>query len=83
MKLEKREITLNEADSLRDLLYFERSLCNAYGAGAQSAERKETERELLQFQQETQENEKRIEELLKQSLQSVGISLKKKVFTKE
>ena len=30
MKLEKREITLNESDSLKDLLFFEKALLNEY-----------------------------------------------------
>lgn len=32
MKLEKREITLNEKDSVTDMLYMEKTLLNAYEA---------------------------------------------------
>lgn len=42
MKLEKREITLNEKDSLTDMLLLERSLLNAYAISCGEAERKES-----------------------------------------
>ena len=48
MKLEKREITLNERDSLLDMYFFERLLEKEYAFGAKMAERKETERVLAQ-----------------------------------
>ena len=41
MKLEKREITLNEADSLRDMYYLEISLQAAYEKNATKTERKD------------------------------------------
>lgn len=42
MKLEKREITLNEADSVTDMLYMEKTLLSTYEQGEKVAERKET-----------------------------------------
>ena len=41
MKLEKREITLNEADSLKDVYYLEKSLISEYEKVEKYAERKE------------------------------------------
>ena len=41
MKLEKREITLNERDSVLDMLMVENLLINAYGAATANVERKE------------------------------------------
>ena len=83
MKLEKREITLNEADSLRDLLYFEKGLHHEYVKGAQSANRKETEREFLRLQNEVQEEIGLLDALLNTSLHSVGIAAKKSSKQKE
>lgn len=42
MKLEKREMTLNEKDSITDMLEFERGLLLAYASACVKAERKET-----------------------------------------
>ncbi len=41
MRFKKREITLNEADSLKDMLYMEELLVSAYESGRGDAERKE------------------------------------------
>lgn len=46
MRLEKREVTLNEKDTLLDMIFFEQSLARAYRRAANEAERKE-EREVL------------------------------------
>ena len=46
MKLEKREITLNERDSLKDIYYFEKQLLSAYEKGAANAARKDVQNEL-------------------------------------
>ncbi len=43
MKLEKREITLNEADSLQDMLYMETLLLQSYEKGLAKTTRKETQ----------------------------------------
>ena len=47
MKIEKREITLNERDTLKDMLFFEKGLMREYSFAIERAERKET-RTLLQ-----------------------------------
>ena len=49
MKLEKREITLNEYDSLRDAFYLEKALLNEYVNGLSDASKKETRAELLKL----------------------------------
>ena len=53
MKLEKREITLNEKDSLSDIAYMEKALLFEYVEGIARAGRKETRERLLQFIKET------------------------------
>ena len=47
MKLEKREITLNEKDSLLDVFFMQKTLLNGYLAAMEQAERKETQTTLL------------------------------------
>lgn len=47
MKLEKREITLNERDSLQDTLYMQKTLLNAYGYALDCAAKKATRVALL------------------------------------
>lgn len=42
MKNSKREITLNEFDSLQDMLFMEKTLLREYCTAVFSAERKET-----------------------------------------
>lgn len=49
MKLEKREITLNECDSLRDVLFLEKSLLNEYAEALTRVRRKETRERLLEY----------------------------------
>ena len=41
MKLEKREVALNEKDSILDMLFFEESLQERYRRAADAAETKE------------------------------------------
>ena len=41
MRLEKREVTLNEKDALLDMIFFEQSLAGVYRRAARGAERKE------------------------------------------
>ena len=55
MKLEKREITLNERDSLMDVVCFDRVLLSAYQDGLAKIKRKETAKALLRQMQETAE----------------------------
>lgn len=47
MKASKREITLDECDSLRDILSAEKALLSAYTAAICASERKEMRTELL------------------------------------
>lgn len=42
MKLEKREITLNEKDSVTDMLYMEKTLLFAYETAPGALDRKES-----------------------------------------
>ncbi len=46
MKLNKREITLNEADSMQDVFRMEKLLFDAYEKGAEIALRKEVVNEI-------------------------------------
>jgi hypothetical protein len=46
MKLEKREITLNEKDSIKDMVYFEEKLLLSYTEAIKTAQSK-CARELL------------------------------------
>jgi len=55
MKLEKREITLNESDSLKDLLFFEKALLNEYVEALEKVKRKETRETLMKLMRETAE----------------------------
>ncbi len=42
MKLEKREITLNEIDSVKDVLIMEKTLLREYAFALEQAERRES-----------------------------------------
>ena len=61
MKLEKREITLNEKDSVTDMLYLEKNLLFAYKEGLKSAERKQMEGFCREKITETQEELTRLQ----------------------
>ena len=56
MKLEKREISLNEADSFRDTCAVEKMLLYAYVDALCKATRQETKKEILRLMQETGED---------------------------
>ena len=60
MKLEKREITLNEADSLKDVFYLERTLFREYSKGEGYAERKELTNELTTLIKEAKEDMEKV-----------------------
>lgn len=55
MKLEKREITLNEFDSLKETFYLEKMLLGEYLECLCKATRKETRGELLRMMKEVGE----------------------------
>ena len=56
MKLEKREITLNEFDSLKEMFYLEKMLLNEYLECLCKVKRKETCGELLRMMREVGED---------------------------
>ncbi len=56
MKLEKREITLNEYDSLKDTFYMEKLLLSEYVNGVAGARRKEVRGELTSLMREISED---------------------------
>lgn len=55
MRLEKREITLNEKDSVTDMLYMEKNLLLVYEKGQKSMERKETKEHCIEKTREIQD----------------------------
>ena len=67
MKLEKREITLNEADSLKDIYYIEKTLLTAYVEGEAFIVRKETENEIKKLKEQAKEEMERIYALWQKS----------------
>ena len=56
MKLEKREITLNEADSIKSVFYFEKLLLSEYIDCLCKVERKESREVLLRMMCEVGED---------------------------
>ena len=55
MRLEKREITLNEKDSLKDLLLLEKGLLAQYADALARVTRKDFRQQILDLIQETAE----------------------------
>ncbi|MBE7079957.1 MAG: hypothetical protein E7371_01815 [Clostridiales bacterium] len=53
MRLEKREITLNEKDSLKDLLLLEKALLGQYTDALTRVTRKELRERILELVKET------------------------------
>ncbi len=49
MKLEKREITLNEYDSLQDVFYMQKLILQEYNFFLAKTEKKQTRNELLRL----------------------------------
>ncbi len=68
MKLKKREITLNEADSLKDVFYLEKTLEEGYKR--EVAFRKETEHEIRILRRETEEARALVHTLWKKSVEA-------------
>lgn len=64
MKLEKREITLNEKDSLTDVFYLQKTLLFNYIEALANIERKETKTTLLKLIGETAEDMCFLKELI-------------------
>ena len=67
MKLEKREITLNEFDSLRDAFYMEKTLFLEYREALLFAWRKETRGELLELLREVAQDMLFLQDLMQGS----------------
>ncbi len=67
MKLEKREITLNEYDSLKDMFYIQKVLLNELTCCLEKAERKQTRGEILKLIKENAEDMFMLCDLMKNS----------------
>ena len=67
MKLEKREVTLNEKDTLSDMLFFERSLAAVYHEAACGMAAKEARALLCEHEMSLQEVIERLEEALQKA----------------
>ena len=67
MKLEKREITLNQTDSLTDVFYTEKNLTAHYTYALESVHRKETREQLLKLLKETGEDLYLAQDLMQRS----------------
>lgn len=67
MKLEKREITLNERDSLKDVYYLEEILRAAYEKGADTSFRREVVGAFAELQAQAEEEKRVVEKLLEKS----------------
>ena len=72
MKFEKREITLNEYDSIKDAYYREKTLLNEYVCALCDMERKETREKLLQLLRETAEELFFLQDRMEKSAQQNG-----------
>lgn len=67
MKLEKREITLNEYDSLKEMFYMEKLLLNEYSECLTKVIRRETRKELLRMMCEVGEDMSFVQDLMEKS----------------
>ena len=66
MKLEKRESTLNEKDSLKDVLFLEKALLGRYVETLTDMTRKEERERLLKLMKETAEETFVLKDLLEE-----------------
>ena len=73
MKLEKREITLNEQDSLQDICRMEESLLHDYVSLLSHIQRKQTRELLLTHIREVAEDLYTVTDLKKSAQEQVGI----------
>lgn len=73
MKLEKREITLNETDSLKDVYYLEKTLLREYSARLALAKCQETKHELSAMLKEVSEDMENVEKLMKKSAKNCAL----------
>ena len=72
MKLEKREITLNEADSVKDMYFYEKNLQHSYAQALEFATRKEVEGELSRLGSEVKKEAEFLAELCKRIPTAIG-----------
>ncbi len=72
MKIEKREITLNECDTLKEMFYMEKLLLNEYSECLTKATRRETRGELLRLMREVGEDMFFVQDLMKKSAAEEG-----------
>ena len=73
MKLEKREITLNETDSLKDVYYLEKTLLREYSARLALAKCQETKHELSALVKEVSEDMENVEKLTRKSAENCAL----------
>ena len=73
MKLEKREITLNEADTLTEACLMEEALLHAYVDALSKQKQKQTRRALAEHMQKTAEDLYTLLDLLDTVKNRVGI----------
>ena len=64
MRLEKREVTLNEKDTLLDMMFFEQALQKKYREFAEKTQGKEVRCTLLEHAQVLDEKISRLQKLL-------------------
>lgn len=67
MRLEKREVTLNEKDTLSDMLFFENNLARAYRDAAEKTDRKEERCTLLEHAEGLEESINKLQMLLEKA----------------
>ena len=70
MKLEKREITLNERDSILETAYTSKNLLAEYAFSLYQIQRKEVRKEILKCMQETGEDVSFLFDIANKSVQS-------------
>ncbi len=67
MRLEKREVTLNEKDTLSDMLFFENNLARAYRDAAEKTDGKEERCTLLEHAEGLEESINKLRMLLEKA----------------
>lgn len=67
MRLEKREVTLNEKDTLSDMLFFENNLARAYRDAAEKTDKKEERCTLLEHAERLEESINKLRMLLEKA----------------
>ena len=72
MKLEKREITLNETDSIKDAFFTEKALLLEYASALGKAQNKQTQSQLFSLMKEVGEDMLFLRDLLKENEQANG-----------